>query len=87
MINILPIVLHKGHMPVVTFFGPVLIIFWVFLLPINLKENLRPIKPNLMKLESIDSVFQEINKIFGVLNSIFLEILKASKEPLTRVSS
>jgi len=24
---ILPIVLHRGHMPVVTFFGPVLTIF------------------------------------------------------------
>ncbi len=32
--KILPIVLHKGHIPVVTFFGPVLIIFWVFLRPI-----------------------------------------------------
>ena len=32
--NILPIVLHMGHIPVVTFFGPVLMIFWVFRLPI-----------------------------------------------------
>jgi len=31
--NILPIVLHMGHIPVVTFFGPVLMIFWVFRLP------------------------------------------------------
>ena len=30
-----------------------------------------------MKLESIDSVFQEINKIIGVLNSIFSKILKS----------
>ena len=28
--KILPIVLHSGHIPVVTFFGPVLIIFCVF---------------------------------------------------------
>jgi len=32
--NILPIVLHMGHIPVVTFFGPVFMIFWVFRLPI-----------------------------------------------------
>ena len=32
-----PIVLHRGHIPVVTFFGPVLIIFWVFRRPINEK--------------------------------------------------
>jgi hypothetical protein len=32
--NILPMVLHMGHMPVVTFFGPVFMIFWVFRLPI-----------------------------------------------------
>ena len=31
MMKILPIVLHSGHKPVVTFFGPVLIIFCVFL--------------------------------------------------------
>ena len=36
--NIRPIVLHNGHIPVVTFFGPVLIIFWVFLLPIHQKK-------------------------------------------------
>lgn len=30
-----------------------------------------------MKLESIDSVFQEINKIFGVFNSVFSKILKS----------
>jgi hypothetical protein len=35
IMKIRPIVLHRGHMPVVTFFGPVLIIFWVFLLPIT----------------------------------------------------
>jgi hypothetical protein len=35
--NILPIVLHKGHIPVVTFFGPVFMIFWVFRLPILVK--------------------------------------------------
>jgi len=32
--KILPIVLHRGHIPVVTFFGPVLIIFCVFRRPI-----------------------------------------------------
>jgi len=37
--KILPMVLHKGHIPVVTFFGPVLIIFWVFLRPINRKKT------------------------------------------------
>ena len=30
IIIILPIELHNGHIPVVTFFGPVLIIFWDF---------------------------------------------------------
>ena len=33
--NILPIVLHIGHIPVVAFFGPVRIIFCVFLRPIK----------------------------------------------------
>jgi hypothetical protein len=36
--KILPIVLHNGHIPVVTFFGPVLMIFWVFRLPIGKNE-------------------------------------------------
>ena len=35
MIKIRPIVLHSGHMPVVAFFGPDLIIFCVFLRPNN----------------------------------------------------
>ena len=40
MIKILPIVLHSGHMPVVTFFGPVLIIFCVFLRVIKKMDEL-----------------------------------------------
>ena len=37
--NMRPIVLHSGHIPVVTFFGPVLIIFWVFRRPIKGESN------------------------------------------------
>ena len=43
--NILPIVLDNGHMPVVTFFGPVLIIFWVLRRPISKKSFRLSIKP------------------------------------------
>ena len=44
--NTLPIVLQTGHIPVVAFFGPVRIIFWVFLLPIRKNISYRPIKFN-----------------------------------------
>jgi len=51
--KILPIVLHRGHMPVVTFFGPVLMIFWVFRRPIISKSNFVPFKRNFsLKRES-----------------------------------
>ena len=46
--KILPIVLHMGHIPVVTFFGPVLIIFWVFLRPIVSKPIFQFIKSVLL---------------------------------------
>ena len=51
--KILPMVLHIGHMPVVTFFGPVLIIFWVFLLPINRKKTGHSIKLSFIQLRSV----------------------------------
>jgi len=46
MIKILPIVLHSGHMPVVAFFGPALIIFCVFLRPNNENVYQRTFKFN-----------------------------------------
>ncbi len=60
--KILPIVLHRGHIPVVTFFGPDLIIFWVFRRPI-IVEN---IQKRLLNLDLISEQYKLKNVFFDL---------------------
>ncbi len=73
--KILPIVLHMGHMPVVTFFGPVLIIFWVFRRPI-IAEN---IQKRLLNLDLMPEQYKLKNLEF---KSQFLSVLFCYKQEL-----